>query len=340
MSEPLKGAIIGCGRVVQEHHIPIWQKLGRGEVKLWTLADPSWESRAACQLALGVRNEMAYKDYRALLLREQPAFAVVCTPHPSHETIVLDCIRAGVPVLVEKPVAATLASVERMIAASESARVPVAVIHNYVYMEQMKLARRLVREGAAGDLFMVRSEWIGQGWTPGADERHLDWRAHLLESGGGCLLDNGYHGIYIAQQFLGPVAHVRAEVATLRHPIDVEDTALLLLKHVDGGISSVQVAWSAAGISTNVREVYGRRATLRLEQDGDVTLLSGSDSKRHEARADNGFEAVFRQFLDVVHGHGVVPTSLREAAETLRVVRAAYHSARTGQSVEVAGFTE
>jgi len=122
------GAIIGCGRIVQDHHVPAWQTLGREAVREWTIADPTSQSRYAVQMALGVPMGHAYRDYRALLIREKPDFVVVCTPHASHESIVLDCIAAGIPVLVEKPMAASLAAARRMIDAAEKAGIPLAVL--------------------------------------------------------------------------------------------------------------------------------------------------------------------------------------------------------------------
>jgi predicted dehydrogenase len=288
-----------------------------------------------------VPNEHSYKDYRALLLRERPDFVVIATPHISHATIAIDCLRAGVPVLVEKPMAATLSAAERMVETSEKEKVPLAVIHNYAARAQAELARRLLGEGAIGRPFLFRAEVLGVGWSPGAETFDVDWRAKSSVAGGGCFLDNGYHFIYLAQNYLGPVASVCAHVATYSQPIDVDDTALVLLSHTDGSTTSVQAARSMAGDSQPVNEVYGTGGTMRIEPGGTVAISrAGRDWERHHAPADPGFATVFRNFLETVHGHGVPFSAGRDGLETLRFVRAAYASATANTAVDVASYTE
>ncbi len=339
--QELTGAIIGCGRVVVDHHIPVWQRLGREAVRHWVLADISYECRLGAQMALGVPNEHSYKDYRAMLLRERPDFVVVSTPHVSHATIVVDCLCAGVPVLVEKPMAATVDAARRMVAAAEREGVPLVVIHNYAARPQAELARRLISEGAIGRPFLFRAEVLGVGWSPGAETYDVDWRSKAGPAGGGCLLDNGYHFVYLAQQYLGPVASVCARVGTFNHPIDVDDTALALLTHENGATSSVQAAWSMAGDSQPVNEIYGTGGTMRMETDGTVAISrAGREWERHHAQGDPGFSNVFRNFLEVIHGREAPITSGRDGLETLRIVRAAYASSERNAAVDVPGYSE
>ncbi|NMC82433.1 MAG: Gfo/Idh/MocA family oxidoreductase [Armatimonadetes bacterium] len=339
MSKPRKGAMIGCGRVVQDHHVPAWMQLGRSVVDRWTVADPLLQSRAAVQVQLGVPNEMAYIDYRALLLREQPDFVVISSPHQFHETTVIDCLNAGVPVLVEKPVATTLAGAERMVAVSREAGVHLAVLHNYRWMEQARLVRRLLDEGAVGEPFLFRSERIGMYWSQGIEGYDPAWRTKE-SAGGGCLLDNGYHKVYLALNYLGPVASVQARIGTFNREIEVDDTALLLLTHVNGATSSIQVAWSGSGQSVNVSEVCGRKGSISQEDDGSVKVSCCEEVIRHTSRADAGFLETFRRFIDMLDGRGESPATAEEAVETMRVIRAAYHSARTGTVVDVPGYRE
>jgi predicted dehydrogenase len=337
----LTGAIIGCGRIVRDHHIPAWQALGRDPVANWTLADTSYESRLRAQAAMGVPNERAYKDYRALLIRERPDFAVISTPHVSHETIALDCLRAGVPVLVEKPMATSLAAARRMVETAERENVPLAVIHNYGARPQAISARQMLLDGAVGRPFLLRSETLGMGWSPGIEDFDADWRTKMALSGGGCLLDNGYHAIYMAESFLGEIETVSARVATYNHPIDVDDTAILLLGHAGGGTSSIQAAWSMAGESRAVNEVYGPTGTMRLEPDGAVAINRlDAEWERHASTAGAGFRNVFKNFLDVLVNGASPLASGADGLRTLRVVRAGYASSERGEVVHLADFDE
>ena len=337
----MTGAIIGCGRIVQDHHVQAWQALGRAAVDEWTIADPTSESRYAVQMALGVPAQHAYGDHRALLLREKPNFAVVNSPHVSHEHIVLDCLRAGVPVLVEKPMATTLAAALHLIEVSEAEGIPLAVIHNYRARPQTELALKLLAEGAIGRPFLYRTESLGMGWHPGASGYDADWRIRRAAAGGGCLLDNGYHGVYLSQDFFGKVESVFARIGAQRPGVEVEDTALLLLTHESGAITSLQAAWSLGGESVAVNEIYGDGGTMRFEPDGTVAISQGGGHwDRHHAAPDTGFQPVFKRFLECVHGHGVPCSTANDGLECLRVIRAAYASARRGESVRLADFEE
>jgi predicted dehydrogenase len=178
------------------------------------------------------------------------------------------------------------------------------------------------------------------GWPPGAEAYDRDWRTRWAIAGGGCLLDNGYHAVYLAEDLLGPVTSVVARVGTCTRDIEVDDTALLLCTHEGGGTSSLQVAWSAGGQSTRVNELHGNSGTLRLDPDGHVALSLGDDWERQSAAPEPGFLGVFRLFLDALDGKGPLPTTAREAVQTLRVVRAAYASAATGQPVDVRSYEE
>ncbi|HEY3268248.1 MAG TPA: Gfo/Idh/MocA family oxidoreductase [Armatimonadota bacterium] len=337
----MTGAIIGCGRIVLEHHIPAWQTLGRGVVANWAVADVSSESRFTAQLALGIPNEHAYRDYRALLLREKPNFVVIATPHVSHASIAVDCLRCGVPVLLEKPMAATLSAAERITKAAEEMKLPLAVIHNYRQRPQAVLARRLLREGAIGKPFLFRTEALGMGWSPGAAGFDRDWRTRQAVAGGGCLLDNGYHAVYMARDFLGAVDSVYARVCTCNRDIETDDTAVLLLNHASGATTSVQAAWSLAGDSVPVNEVYGTDGTLRLEPDGTVAVSRlGRDWERHAAHPEPGFLQTFQNFIAYLRGEEQPATSGRDALGILRIVRAAYASGESGAVVKVAEYAE
>jgi predicted dehydrogenase len=219
--------------------------------------------------------------------------------------------------------------------------VTLAVIHNYAARPQAETARTLLSEGAVGGPFLFRSEGLGAGWSLGVADFDADWRTKSALSGGGCLLDNGYHAVYMAQGFLGEIVSVYARIATYNRPIDVEDTALLLLTHANGATSSIQAAWSIAGESRSVNEVYGTKGTLRLEPDGVVAISHPDvDWERHDSAPGAGFRRVFRNFLDVLRGDATPYASGRDGLDTLRVVRAAYASAALGAPVDVQSFEE
>src|SRR5205085_6787414 len=94
----------------------------------------------------------------------------------------------------------------------------------------------------------------------------LDWRASQA-AGGGALIDSSYHEIYTVETLMGsPVRSVMARLATLKFPIDVDDTALMTFEHADGRLSTVHAAWHARGPAHRGRWVWinGTRGALRI----------------------------------------------------------------------------
>ncbi len=126
------------------------------------------------------------------------------------------------------------------------------------------------------------------------------------------------------------------------HDQDVEDTAALLLTHASGAISMILSAWSARS-AQRVHELHGSLGSIRIEvgpSGGDATLTTDAGStalERPDPSAPGGFTAVLAAFAQTLNAEIPPPYPLSEGLAMLRVVLAAYESARTGQPVTVGG---
>ena len=195
-----------------------------------------------------------YKDYRELLDRETLDLTIVATPLAYHEDPVVYAAGRVPTVLVEKPLATDLAVAERMMSACQREGTRLCVVHNQLFRPAVEVAARLLATGDYGRPFLYRDELLGASHRPGSGI-YPDWRTQRAHSGGGCLIDNAYHSIYIAERLLGaPVTSVQARTSTFTHDYDVEDTALVVMEHRNGALSSVQASWSiVAGRHVPVR---------------------------------------------------------------------------------------
>jgi predicted dehydrogenase len=287
---------------------------------------------------LGVDQAHRYADHRDMLEKEQLDFVDIAAPHYAHRQLVLDAAAAGRHILLEKPMAVSVEEADEMLEAVGRAGIVFAVIHNYWYSPASAGALRLVREGAIGTPFAVRSEGMGGGHYPGTAGYDPDWRTKSHLAGGGCLIDNGYHNTYLARHMMtSPVKRVMASMGTHLHPIDVDDTAFVLMEHENGGTSSIQVAWSVRAGGQGVNEVHGTEGSLHFGREGKPFGLFRDGEWRFPdcSLERTGFEGVFYGFAQALAGKGEVPTTGEEARENLRVVLAAYQSAREHRVVEL-----
>ena len=335
----LKAGIIGCGRIVQEGHIRAFEAL-KDKVTVIALADPAPECLSAVGEALGVPEQSRYASATELLEAQADAldFVDLALPHFLHRDITIECAEAGVNILSEKPMATTVAEADDMLAAVEKAGVCFSVIHNRRYSPVSATVRELVAAGAIGKPFLIRSEGLGRGHYPGTPAYDPDWRTKSERAGGGCLLDNGYHNIYIARELMGsPVESVYGCIGTYRHSITVDDTACVLLSHENAGITSIQIAWSSVGGGQHVEEIHGTEGTIQIGRgEAPVRLCQGGDEWTEPELAPvplQGFAGVIDDYIKALTEGAEPPTPADEVRENLRVIEAAYESARKGEAV-------
>jgi predicted dehydrogenase len=162
-----------------------------------------------------------------LLAREKLDLVIVATPLAHHEGPVIEASGHVPTILVEKPLAADVATVDRMMAACEREGTQLNVVHNQLFRPAIQTAA-LIASGDFGKPFLYRDEMLGASHRPGSGTEP-NWRTQRVH-GGGCLIDNAYHSIYTAEKLLGaPLTSVQAQTGTYAHDYDAEDTALVIM---------------------------------------------------------------------------------------------------------------
>ena len=349
----LKLGIIGCGRIVEFAHADALKRLS-DEVEVVALSDPSEVRLEAVGGMLQIGTDHRYADYREMLKREDMDFVDIAVPPFLHEKVLLDCAEAKVHVILEKPIASTLEEVDRMLEAVEANGITLSVLHNYRYSPGAAEALELVKQGRIGSPFLFRSEVLSAGYWPGADGYDPAWRTKRNQAGGGCLLDNGYHNIYLAREIMqSPVVSVYARIGTFAHEMDVDDTAVLILTHAGGGITNIQVSWAVKSGVAGFHEVYGKKGALSFtpgifakkpidpidKENNRVAVFDHATEAWEYPEVYYGYENSFAELMhDCFEKHRrgeAIFTDGAEARKNLAVIIAAYESARTGKVVEV-----
>jgi predicted dehydrogenase len=360
--------VIGCGRIVEDAHAPALLRIGE-LVKVVALADPAKERRAAVAHALGSA-PAEYDGWQEMLAdRSQLEAVLVAVPHHLHSPAIIAAAKAGVDVISEKPLAPALTEIDQIKAAVEHAGVRLAVIHNWAYLPPQRAGLAAVRGGLIGDVFLVRAERLLGTPYRSRDPNTPDWRLRSATAGGGALLDNGYHDVYLAEAMTGsPIARVYAAVGRFARDHDVDDTAVVLMTHANGATTVLQAGWSVEGGSTLVHEVHGDAGSIRFEQPPyavlhaillgrfeEVRALSAQLPDHPPAEIYENTKGEWRPLLSPDQAGGMVdamegaladillawnngepaPNGLEAARHVVEVIRAAYTSAENAQPVVV-----
>ncbi|WP_433291930.1 Gfo/Idh/MocA family protein [Actinoplanes sp. CA-030573] len=226
-----------------------------------------------------------YRDHRALLDATRPDVLHICTPHDQHVQLAIDALERGVNVLMEKPVAHTVAEASRLVeAAAAHPAVKIGVcLQNRYNASSEKVRKVLANQAANGGSATVF-------WHRTPDYyRASPWRGDKARSGGGVLINQAIHTIDLMQWFLGDVEAVSGHAGRYGGlPGDVEDTAHLLLDH-EGGARSVVFATTTNVVDQPVTiEIVTDEAVLTIKNGLTIAYADGRTEAIEERRADGG----------------------------------------------------
>jgi predicted dehydrogenase len=232
MSAPIRIVMLGAGRIGAKH---IDRIAAHPDFALAGIADIEHERAAAAWPDVPV---MA--DAEALLDAVKPDAALIASPNNLHAAHGIACARRGIPFLVEKPLTDTLAAAGELCAEVRKAGVATLVGHHRRHHPPVLEARRLIVEGAIGDVVGVSSVWA----TRKSDAYFVEgpWRA---EPGGGPILINLVHEIDFLRFCLGEIASVSAVATNRNRGFKVEDAVSLALEFSSGALGSMLVTDAA-----------------------------------------------------------------------------------------------
>ncbi|MCX8998171.1 Gfo/Idh/MocA family oxidoreductase [Rhizobiaceae bacterium BDR2-2] len=253
-------ALMGAGLIGREHADLV---IAHPTATLAAICDPSPEAEALAA-RLGVPH---WTDYAAMLDAERPDGAIVALPNHLHAPAALACIERGIACLVEKPVADGIAAAARIAEASERTGVPVLVGHHRRHSPDIRAARRTIEAGELGPLVAVNGMTLFD--KPDA-YFEAEWRRRR---GGGVLLINLIHDIDVLRHLVGEIESVRAFTSSARRGFEVEDTASIAIRFVNGVLGTFII--SDGAVSPWAWEYTSGQALYHPAQPGPSLFLAG-----------------------------------------------------------------
>jgi UDP-N-acetyl-2-amino-2-deoxyglucuronate dehydrogenase len=216
-----------------------------------------------------------YQDFDSFLAHRPMDLVIVGSPSGLHAQQGIACARAGLHVLVEKPIDISVQRANSLIAACEDANVKLGVIFQDRLKPGPRRVKELIAEGALGRLFLVdaRVKW----YRPSAYYGSSHWRGTWALDGGGALMNQGIHTVDLLLWLVGDIANVRARTETLFHDVETEDTALAVLKFTNGAAGILEATTATYPGYPRRLDLTGTEGTVVLEDDAIVSadLRSG-----------------------------------------------------------------
>jgi len=313
MTKPISIAIVGAGDVVRrfyQRHLPDVPGLHlRGIL--------SRQIDSARRLAAAAHIECVYATLAELLDDAAVRGVIVCVPPAAQHEIVAKSLDAGRHVLVEKPVCVTEAEIEDLVARAQFGPGTLHVTFNNRFREENAALRQAVLDGAVGDPVLMNFEWLRRKPRPVSS-----WGAAPEQAIGGVLADLGSHLVAMLVEMLPRRRRFRLFAQFGRDkasPDGIEDVAQLLIQ-MDGVSAVIQVGWNM---------VLAQSASVSLRVVGTAGERASGD---YQGPKSDGYMHVLTRFAK--HAAVGVSPDLDLALDTMRIVHAAYRSAKTGLPVE------
>ncbi|NLJ10638.1 MAG: Gfo/Idh/MocA family oxidoreductase [Treponema sp.] len=220
-------------------------------------------------------NIKAFDDISKMIRTAQVDAVLVASPHPQHVEHSLEALEAGAHVLIEKPMALHTNDCDRIIETAQRVNRIVGVISQRRWYPAVQRIRRAIDEGKLGKPMIAQVTMLG--WRDEAYYRSDPWRGSWTGEGGGVLVNQAPHQLDLLQWFMGPVTEVFAYWDNINHPyIEVEDTALALVRFSSGGMANILVSNSQKpGIYAKVHIHGSSGASVGVQTDGGAMFVAG-----------------------------------------------------------------
>ena len=261
----MKYALIGCGRISPNHI----EAAKNNNLEFAAMCDIVPEVMREKSERFGLETVRKYTDYKELLVKEKPELVAIATESGKHAAIALDCIAAGCNVIIEKPIALSIADADAIINAGKEAGVVVCANHQNRFNKSVQYIRKALEAGRFGKLShgTAHVRWNrGKGYYDQAP-----WRGTWAQDGG-CLMNQCIHNIDLLRWMMGDeVEEVMAYTDQLEHPyLEAEDLGMALVKFSNGAYGLIEGTTNV--YPKNLEEtlyIFGEKGTVKAGGTSD-----------------------------------------------------------------------
>jgi UDP-N-acetyl-2-amino-2-deoxyglucuronate dehydrogenase len=297
-------------------------------------------------------NAAAYTDFPAFLAHRPMDVVVLGSPSGLHAEQGIAAAKQGLHVLTEKPIDISTARADALIAAAQQANVKLGVIFQDRARPQICQLKDWLDQGIIGKPLLIdaRVKW----YRPPEYYSSSRWRGTFALDGGGALINQAIHTVDLLLWLFGDVVQVQAQVATVLHSIQAEDTALAILKFASGAVATLQATTAAYPGYPRRIEISGTAGTIILEHDRIVatdlrhphadhaTILSGDANKSANSAVVtdvSGHKSVFEDFFHAIRENTAPLCDGQQGRRNLALVEAIYQAAKNSKPIKHEGIS-
>jgi UDP-N-acetyl-2-amino-2-deoxyglucuronate dehydrogenase len=335
----IRFALVGCGRIAQNHFAALKQHADRAELVGVCDVDP-----VALDAAIKVTGAKPYSNLRSMLEDTSADIVILTTPSGLHPQQAIDIAATGRHVMTEKPMATRWHDGLRMVKACDDASVRLFVVKQNRRNATLQLLKRAVEQNRFGRIYMVN---INVFWT--RPQEYYDsaaWRG-TWEFDGGAFMNQASHYVDLLDWLIGPIESIQAYTGTLARNIEVEDSGVISVKWRSGALGSMNVTMLThpKNLEGSIT-ILGEKGTVRV---GGVAVNEIQHWEFAESHADDqaikeanysttsvygfGHPLYLDNVIKVLRGEAEPETDGREGLKSLETIIAAYLSARDGKRV-------
>jgi len=341
---PVRFALVGCGKITERLALP--QLQGCPDAEVTALVDTRRAAAKRMADRFGIDRGRIWTSWKRMLREAEVDAVAVNLPNVLHAEVAIAALEAKKHVMVEKPMALTLAEADAMLDAARANRRLLMVEHTQRFDPVHEVAYDLLRRKALGEVTQLRGR-IGHAGPEYWSGTTRSWFTDKRQSGGGALVDVGAHIVDLLRWLSGKrVKRICCQAKTLQKRVRVEDNASALLEFSDGTFGSFEVSWTTRPYEVTT-QFYGERGQLRTTVGaahpvvvrycqrkgdpnkplrGDVPIAVPAASRRGGA---------YPRFVEAITAGRPLAVPGEEGRRTLEVILAAYESVRVGSWVEL-----
>lgn len=330
----IKVGLIGGGGIADDHILGY--RRFADKIVVTAVADNAKQTLDRRSEELGAT---PYADYGQMINEADIDAVDICLPHHLHRDAIVLAAQAGKHILCEKPLCLTAEEAADVEAAVSANGVTLMCAHNQLFLPTVAKAKGLLESGTIGTVYEVRTTDC---FYNDFDPTNMGWRASAKTSGGGELIDTGYHPTYL-MLYLAGGSPVEATAMLSTHRLkfmDGEDSANVLVKFDNGVVGQLVTSWAYEPASITERfSVVGELGALHSYGTSlTVTLRSGETQTYSWAEMDT-YVAEIGHFADSLINKTRPLHTEKEGIEVLGIILAAYEGARNKAIAQVARTT-
>ena len=349
----LRVALVGCGMIAHSHADAIIAD-GRAEI---TSVVHGRDKQKGIDFATKYNIPFVTDDYHEVIKKNETDMVIVCSPSAYHAECVIDFANAGIAILCEKPLDVKIEKMTAMIEAAEKNNVLFGCVFPNRIQSGIIGAKKVLDSGELGKIRIVEFQY--RGYRSHSYYANSYWRGSKEINGGGCLINQGSHGIDALVHLCGDVKQVCAVCDIMGRNMTGEDTACALLEFENGAHGTLMGTVLSYVPETNPESdrirIECERGTIvfadgktmlyksNSDEDFDVTEIQLSDKQESfgERPEDIDMDAhnrLISNFIDgILHGTELIAPA-RDARRAVDLILTIYKSAETRTWVEVPKF--